>query len=220
MSATTPEGYQYAVTGDPAEIHTVSQNLAQSISGRGVPAFATKAAALAAYGTTPSGSARPVCWVEDRQGQLQWTGTKWIWLPQRNIVCDIYLSSPVNVPNGDPLTIMTMSTPYVLPPGNRRLYVTSSVLVKNSSPPSSGYNVLAHAYLNGTNMGIGDVDSWMIQGLPPGSDIGYGRLQAVWNPIVAGTTSFRVDIKSVTGVPFLDVLHRRLCVIDTGPCDD
>lgn len=209
MSATTASGYQYAVTGDPAEIHTVSQNLAESIEGRGVPAFASKTAALAAFGTTPAGSARPYVWIEDRQGHLYWTGTAWQWVPQRNQLVNMFRAGGDAVSTAGGSVGLHDPAPVTLPPGNRLIHVYMRADVINGSSAAG----IPRLYDNG----FGFLN---VRGLVLGGS--YQVTVGGWMPpfVYSGTLNLFLSGHDAQGATPLSWLSIYLKAYDLGPTDD
>lgn len=80
MSATTSTGIQYATGGDPAEIHTVSANLASTVNPLVTGSAADETARNAMYAVAVSaGKTGMRCYVRNKLDWCGWNGSEWIY---------------------------------------------------------------------------------------------------------------------------------------------
>jgi hypothetical protein len=80
VSATTTTGIQYATGGDPAQIHTVSANMAASLNSMVTSSVADETARNAAYAADiAAGKTGMTCFVRNKVDWCGWTGTEWLY---------------------------------------------------------------------------------------------------------------------------------------------
>jgi hypothetical protein len=149
---------QYATGGDPAAIHTISQNLATTAAARVVAQFPNVAARNAGYAADiAAGKLGMMCYCASEDGHCVYRGpvVGWKWLPYDDMLVDVAWVGPALVtgqwPTNPGLALLTSS---VVLPGNglRKIHINASVSVQayNNAPIQPAMQVFGSGVLYGT----------------------------------------------------------------------
>ena len=210
MSNTTFNGIQYATGGDPAAIHTISQNLATTANARVIGSFADTNTRDAAYSADiAAGKVGMKCWIVNRSGHCTYTGVTlgWRWEPQRNVLFIGTRPSAANTSDPSQMIALILMGAVTLPPGNRWIEVTIRSDVMNL-----GQDAVPRLYDNNNPARS------MYRGFcPAGQQVAIGTTFPLI--VASGTFDFDLYAHDAKGVAILSFGGSVLQVMDLGPTD-
>lgn len=229
MSATTTTGIQYATGGDPAAIHTVSQNLALSLNPMICPSVADETARNSVFNTDiAAGRTGMTCYVRSRLGICTYIGVRsgieptngWMWHAQNRVVLDYFQVGFVQGSTGPYATVYT-SNSLPLDGGQRLVEITwgLDIMVAASFPLNGPAAVRVPLLINGAPQ------PEMLQhgtDATTASTVTYtaATLMRTSKRKMNGAFTVAMQIGMTTSASgYIDAWHPRIQVTDLGPID-